>query len=373
MTFDLAPVLQVTDLTKSFSDDGKDVRAVDSVSFEVPAGTLLTLLGPSGCGKTTTMRCIAGLERPDAGSIHIDGRPVFDSENRVNVSPQDRGIGMVFQSYAIWPHMNVYQNTAFPLEVAQRRNRLGKREIRQRVHDVLDRVQLDGLARRPATDLSGGQQQRLALARALVMEPRILLLDEPLSNLDANLREDMRLELKQLQRRLGLTAVYVTHDQAEALAMSKYVAVMNNGRIEQLGRPREIYERPATAFVAEFIGTANFLPGHIVSREPGGAYLVACAAGRLFIPAAADLAVGEAVTVAIRHEQITIEKGAAPGAAWTGVVAARAYLGEAIDHVVGVGGARVRVRGNPAISIPPGTPVTLTVAEHGATLLPAEE
>ena len=262
--------LTVDGLVKTFVETaGKRglVHAVNDISFEVPSGTLLTLLGPSGCGKTTTMRCIAGLERPDAGVIRVDGRPVYSSVDNINVGPQMRDLGMVFQSYAIWPHMDVYRNAAFPLQVTRRRRGLSKSDIRDRVMNVLGRVQLENLAQRPATDLSGGQQQRLALARALVMEPSVLLLDEPLSNLDAKLREEMRLELKQLQRRLGITAIYVTHDQAEALAMSKYVAVMNEGRIEQIGRPRDIYERPATAFVASFIGTSNFFTEVQVSKK----------------------------------------------------------------------------------------------------------
>jgi iron(III) transport system ATP-binding protein len=297
---------------------------------------------------------------------------MFSRENAVDVSPQMRGLGMVFQSYAIWPHMNVYQNAAFPLEVTKRRRRLSRVEIRNRVMGVLERVRLDEMAKRPATDLSGGQQQRLALARALVMEPSVLLLDEPLSNLDAKLREEMRLELKQLQRRLGITAIYVTHDQAEALAMSKYVAVMNQGRIEQVGRPREIYERPATEFVAEFVGTSNFFTGEVVSRERGGGYVVASPAGRLFVSSAADFSVGSSVTVAIRQEQISIEKGSGPErvGVWSGVVEARAYLGEVVDHVVDVRGSKIRVRANSSISIPPGDEVTLTIAEHGTTLLP---
>jgi iron(III) transport system ATP-binding protein len=370
----LAPLV-VEGLVKTFADTGsrkKDpVEAVAGVSFEVPAGTLLTLLGPSGCGKTTTMRCVAGLERPDAGVIRVGGTTVFSAAEGVDIRPQTRGLGMVFQSYAIWPHMNVFQNAAFPLEVTRRRRGLSRSDIRQRVMSVLARVQLETLAKRPATDLSGGQQQRLALARALVMEPSVLLLDEPLSNLDAKLREEMRLELKQLQRRLGLTAIYVTHDQAEALAMSKYVAVMNEGRIEQIGRPREIYERPATAFVAEFIGTSNFLTGEIVSQEPGGAYVVATQAGRLFVDSPLDFPVGATVTVALRQEQIALEKGHAPDrvGVWSGRTEARGYLGEAMDHVVDINGIKIKTRGNPAISIPPGLDVTVTIAEQGATLL----
>ena len=226
-----------------------------------PEGKLFTLLGPSGCGKTTTLRSIAGLEKPTAGEIEVGGRLVYSSAKGIFVAPNKRNFGMVFQSYAIWPHMNVFQNVAFPLEV----RRLPKKEIRERVMRVLHAVALDELVDRDATKLSGGQQQRLALARALVMEPQLLLLDEPLSNLDAKLRDRMRSELKRLQRDLSLTTVYVTHDQSEALALSHEIAVMNEGRVVQVGTPRQIYEQPADKFVADFVGTTNFIGGTVTA------------------------------------------------------------------------------------------------------------
>ncbi len=238
---------------------GEIVKAAQDVSFTVEEGHLFTLLGPSGCGKTTTLRSIAGLERPRAGEISVKGRVVFSSAKQVFVAPNRRGFGMVFQSYAIWPHMNVFQNTAFPLEVGDRK--YSRTQVRDNVMRVLTAVQLDHLADREATMLSGGQQQRLALARALVMEPALLLLDEPLSNLDAKLREKMRFELKRLQRELQITTVYVTHDQSEALALSHQIAVMHEGRIQQIGRPRDVYERPVNQFVADFVGNTNFLEG----------------------------------------------------------------------------------------------------------------
>src|SRR3982751_6291243 len=270
-------MLEVRNLIKSFDGSrGSDTRvfAVNDVSFDVEDGELFTLLGPSGCGKTTTLRCIAGLEMPDQGEIAIDGRTLFSSERHVRVPANERGLGMVFQSYAIWPHMNVFKNVAFPLQVLPRKQRPGKRDRTERVERALKVVQLDHLAGRQATDLSGGQQQRLALARALVLEPPLLLLDEPLSNLDAKLREEMRFELKRLQRELGITGIYVTHDQVEALAMSNRVAVMRDGQIQQIDAPRVIYEQPASRFVADFIGTSNFIDGTIESRE-GESYLVA--------------------------------------------------------------------------------------------------
>src|SRR4051794_35672921 len=270
------------------------VFAVHDVSFEVKEGELFTLLGPSGCGKTTTLRSIAGLETPDDGTISLAGRVLFSAGTKIRVPANQRGLGMVFQSYAIWPHMNVFQNVAFPLEVLPRTRRPRKAQIRERVERALTAVKLDHLAGRDATALSGGQQQRLALARALVMEPKLLLLDEPLSNLDAKLREDMRFELKRLQRELGITCVYVTHDQTEALAMSNEVAVMRDGKVEQLGRPREIYETPRTRFVADFIGTSNFIDG-VVEQRAGAGYLVQTDHGSLEIPSDASHTPGDKV------------------------------------------------------------------------------
>src|SRR5438034_1230573 len=242
-------VLSVTGLCTEYVDErGQAIRAAHEVSFEVPEGKLFTLLGPSGCGKTTTLRSIAGLEKPVSGEIEVAGRIVYSSSRGIFVAPNKRNFGMVFQSYAIWPHMNVFQNVAFPLEV----RKLPKREIGEKVTRVLTAVQLAHLVDREATKLSGGQQQRLALARALVMEPQLLLLDEPLSNLDAKLRDAMRTEIKRLQRELSLTTIYVTHDQGEALALSHEIAVMNDGFIKQIGTPRPIYETPNSQFVADF-------------------------------------------------------------------------------------------------------------------------
>src|SRR5690348_8048691 len=229
-------MLTVRNLSTDYTDThGVVVNAARDVSFEVPTGKLFTLLGPSGCGKTTTLRSLAGLERPRAGEIIVDGTTVYSSAQKIFVAPNRRGFGMVFQSYAIWPHMNVYRNAAFPLEV--RRGKSSRAEIRVKVMQVLETVGLADLADREATALSGGQQQRLALARALVMEPKLLLLDEPLSNLDAKLRERMRFELKRLQRELRVTTVYVTHDQSEALALSHQIGVMREGRLVQVGTP----------------------------------------------------------------------------------------------------------------------------------------
>src|SRR5712692_7920598 len=252
-------MLQVRDLRKTYDAGRGRVQAVQDVTFTVEDGRFYTLLGPSGCGKTTTLRCIAGLERPEGGEIAVAG--VVVSNDRTFVSPHARGIGMVFQSYAIWPHMNVFENVAYPLRVAKPRP--SKAETLRAVGEALSLVGLEGLEERPAPQLSGGQQQRLALARALVRRPKLLLLDEPLSNLDAKLRERMRIELRQLQRRLRITTVYVTHDQLEALFLSHRVAVMHDGRIAQEGTPREIYQGPATGFAADFVGNATFLAGEV--------------------------------------------------------------------------------------------------------------
>ncbi len=370
-------MLTISNLIKTFEKKGKDkgdaVRAVDDVSLTVEEGQLFTLLGPSGCGKTTTLRCIAGLERPDSGVITVGDRTLYDSQRGVRLRANERGLGMVFQSYAIWPHMNVFRNVAFPLTVLPRNRRPGKRDIAERVDRVLSVCQLDHLANRQATDLSGGQQQRLALARALIMEPPLLLLDEPLSNLDAKLREDMRFELKRLQRELGITAVYVTHDQVEALAMSNVIAVMRAGVIEQLGKPRDVYERPSSRFVADFIGTSNFIKGVVDSRE-GDVYTVSTSEGVLRATSAAELSAGSPVVVSVRPEHVVIKAHdpSSDGAAnsWRGKVQTRAFLGESVDHVVTVGKIEMRARSNPTLSVAPEADVTLTLPVERCTLIP---
>jgi iron(III) transport system ATP-binding protein len=370
--------LTVRNLTKTFdasrSEKNKRVYAVNDLSIDVAEGELFTLLGPSGCGKTTTLRCIAGLEYPDAGEITLSGRLLYSSEKRVRVPANERGLGMVFQSYAIWPHMDVFHNVAFPLRVLPRRKRPTKPQMRERVERALAVVQLDQLASRQATDLSGGQQQRLALARALVMEPPLLLLDEPLSNLDAKLREEMRFELKRLQRELGITGVYVTHDQLEALAMSNRVAVMRDGKIEQVDSPRAIYESPRSRFVADFIGTSNFIDG-VVDAKENGAYVVRTADGSLRVSSDANFAVGDAVVVAARPEHIDLAMGlnGTDVNRWVGRVEARAFLGEAVDHIVSVGSREIRARCNSKISIPAPTEVTVTFHEEAFSLIPAGE
>jgi len=295
--------LEVRNLVKIF---GK-LTAVDNVSFKVEQGEVVTLLGPSGCGKTTTLRMVAGFEKPNAGEVEIAGRVVVATNRRINVPPEKRDIGMVFQSYAIWPHMTVFENVAFPLNV----RRANRQEIKRRVEETLKLVGLANFSDRPAILLSGGQQQRVSLARALVYSPSILLLDEPLSNLDAKLREQMRIELKRLQQQLGFTVLFVTHDQIEAMSLSTRLAMMNQGRIEQIGGPQEVYEHPQTPFVEDFLGRILRFRGKIVEKQQG--FDVVEFDGlknvQVRVPESIDGAeVGKRVLVAIRPEDTRIER-----------------------------------------------------------------
>jgi iron(III) transport system ATP-binding protein len=367
-------MLKASALHKEFTlHDGRIVTAMHDVGFAIEPGRLYTLLGPSGCGKTTTLRCLAGLEFPDRGRIEIGDAVVFDSDRRILVPSNRRRIGMVFQSYAIWPHMDVYENVAFPLRVGG--ERIAEAEVAARVKKALATVRMEGFERRPATRLSGGQQQRLALARALVMEPRVLLLDEPLSNLDAKLRESMRLELRRIQRELAITTVYVTHDQTEALAMSDVVAVMENGRIVQQGDPQSIYLRPATRFVAEFIGSTNLLAGTL-ARAAGGEGLVEIPSAALRCTVPNGLAAGSKVLVSIRPEDVTLRR--ANGAAApeghnriAGRVVDRVFLGSLVDHVIAAAGAEMRVWCHPSAALPQGTEVVLEIEPGRCVVLPA--
>ncbi len=333
-------MLQLTDLEKTFSSmRGERVHALDGVSLTVPEGRLFTLLGASGSGKTTTLRSIAGLERPDAGRIEIDDVVVFDGAAALFVPTHKRELGMVFQSYAIWPHMNVFENVAFPLKVRGK----GRAEIRTAVEETLATMNMEHLAKRPATLLSGGQQQRLALARAIVGRPRLLLLDEPLSNLDAKLRERMRFELKRLQSELGITTIYVTHDQTEALALSDEIAVMHDGRIVQQGSPNEIYYRPNGEYVADFIGSTNLVSATLVDRADDGTCTVSIA-GVTTRGVLVDLAAGSDVTVAMRPEAIRVEAASDARGGLPGHVRSSVFLGESTDFLIEAAGTEIRVR-----------------------------
>ena len=354
--------------TEYISDGAAPVRAARDVSFDVPEGKLFTLLGPSGCGKTTTLRSIAGLERPRSGMITLGGRAVYDSGRRVFIAPSERNIGMVFQSYAIWPHMTVYENAAFPLKVGRRK--FSGREMRDKVMRVLSIVAMDGLADRPATNLSGGQQQRLALARALAMEPQLLLLDEPMSNLDAKLRERMRFELKRIQRETGVTTVYVTHDQAEALALSHEIAVMNEGEIIQVGSPRDIYERPRSRFVADFVGRTNLLEAKVLTARGEGLYQVATALGELCAISVDPLRPGAAVTVSIRPEDIELAEQRPQGDnICAGTVSAKVFLGDTVDFQVSIGDQLILARAHPSLRIPGGDPIYLSISTEKCVAL----
>ncbi len=344
-------MLKIESLYTEYTNElGQPVKAAQDVNIDVPEGHFFTLLGPSGCGKTTTLRSIAGLERPNGGEISVNNVAVFSAKRRIFVPPNQRGFGMVFQSYAIWPHMDVFTNTAFPLQVGKKKYR--RDEIDAKVMRVLKAVQLDHLRDREATKLSGGQQQRLALARALVMEPKLLLLDEPLSNLDAKLRELMRFELKRLQRELKITTVYVTHDQSEALALSHQIAVMNAGRIQQIGSPREIYERPQTQFVADFVGTTNFVDGTVRAADgEDHFYVIETELGVLRSYSVEAVRPGQKVILSIRPEDVRLSES--PPAATVnvihGTVDQKVFLGESLDWQLKVGGRTVLSRTHPSI------------------------
>jgi ABC-type Fe3+/spermidine/putrescine transport system ATPase subunit len=320
-----AAMVELVRLGKHFGAE----RAVDDVSFAAKRGEFVTLLGPSGCGKTTTLRCIAGLERPDAGDIRIGGDLVASAACNFFLDPEQRNIGMVFQSYAVWPHMTVFDNVAYGLRV----RRVAGEALRRRTMRALELVGLAHLADRYATKLSGGQRQRVALARAIVYEPKVVLFDEPLSNLDAKLREQMRTELVRLQREVGITSIYVTHDQSEALVMSDRVVVMNGGAIQQIGDPHTIYVRPANAFVASFIGVANLMPGTLLGRSgelcemeiPLGE---GCAPLRLRAAGGERARPGQPIILSVRPEDLAVHLEAPPATA-----AANLFEGEVIDSI----------------------------------------
>ena len=312
------------------------VPAVRGVSFNVLPGEQLTLLGPSGCGKTTTLRAIAGLEQPTTGEIRIDGRVVYSSEQRINLRAEKRGLSMVFQSYAIWPHMTVFENVAYGLRV----RRTAAAELAEKVHQALDMVQMRSFASRRAAQLSGGQQQRVALARAFVFQPSVLLFDEPLSNLDAKLRADMRIELRELQHRLGITSVYVTHDLEEALAMSDRIVVMRDGLIEQTGTPDEIYRLPNSAFVADFVGSANLIRGrHRSDLDGDGLVALETAAGQIVYAMTYGRPVGTEPVVSVRtvHLKISTEPPAVAQNVWRVPVRQTVFQGDFTQVHVGWG------------------------------------
>jgi iron(III) transport system ATP-binding protein len=333
---------------------------VRGVSLAVETGQFYTLLGPSGCGKTTTLRCVAGLEEPDSGTIEVGDELVYSSDAGLWTDPFNRDIGMVFQSYAIWPHMTVFDNVAFPLR--QMKPRPARSEIHERVMRVLSLVQLDELADRPAPFLSGGQQQRLALARALVREPKVLLLDEPLSNLDAKLRDEMRTELRDLVKRLNLTTLFVTHEQIEALTMSDRIGVMKDGKIVQEGTPAEIYGKPSHPFVADFIGKTNFVKGKVstAGRDADGLISVDTEIGVLQSRITDEFSDGDDVLVVIRPECIELDSGAGSCSnVFEGTVGSLSFLGNLVDCAVNVGEQALQVQLVPPVAIQTGAVVQL--------------
>ena len=364
--------VRVGDLLKKYGD----VVAVDGLTVDFEKGTLTTLLGPSGCGKTTTLRCIAGLEKPDRGEISIGDATVFSQD--VNVPPEKRMVGIVFQSYAIWPHMTVFDNIAFPLKIRH----ASKQEVDQKVKKVMEMVRLTGMGERSATQVSGGQQQRIALARALVFDPQVLLLDEPLSNLDASLRDIVRVEVREIQRSLGITTIYVTHDQTEALSISDKVVVLRAGRVMAVGTPKEIYTRPPNEFIASFVGKANMLQGKVASM-PGvptarsGESLVLVETGlgevRCHLHGAVQAKEGDEVLFTIKPENVIIYaagRQAHEPNTFPGKVEFTSYLGAFSEVIVSVGGETIRVvKKSEELDFEGGQAVSVSFPEHFCSLL----
>ena len=331
-------IISIRSLEKTFPSNDGLVRAVNKIDLEIARNEFVVLLGPSGCGKTTTLRCVAGLERPDGGSIELNGEVVNSVTSRTFVPPERREIGMVFQSYAVWPHLNVFQNVALPL--TDGRQKLPKQQVRDRVMECLRLVRLEGLETRPVTDLSGGQQQRVALARAIVTQPMVLLMDEPLSNLDARLREEMRLELKNIATTAGVTSLYVTHDQAEALSLGDKICVMNEGKILQTGSPEEVYAKPPNHFVAEFVGEMNFIQGKVTG--PGQ---VDSPLGERSYDLPPNCQVGSAVTLAIRPQYLGLAKDPDQNSqSPEGLIVSKSYLGDAVLYEVELSGVTLTVK-----------------------------
>jgi iron(III) transport system ATP-binding protein len=325
--------IQIKNLVKEFqTHDGKGIfRAVDDVSVDIASGQFVTLLGPSGCGKTTILRMIAGFETATSGDIILDGQRIND------ITPDKRDSSMVFQSYALFPHYNVFENVAYGLV----NKKLSKDAIKEKVMQMLELVGLKGLEERSTNQLSGGQQQRVALARALVMEPAVLLFDEPLSNLDAKLRVYMRKEIRKIQQRIGLTSIYVTHDQSEAMSLSDKIIIMNKGHIEQVGSPAEIYQRPVSRFVADFIGNANFVDGVVKEVEPDGVTATVTMLGSDFVVHGqpGELTAGDLVDVVVRPEAVTLlDQGRV-----TAEVTGSTYMGAVQDYVLKIGAHELNV------------------------------
>jgi iron(III) transport system ATP-binding protein len=358
-------MLTAEGLVKSFA--GNAAPAVNGVGFEVTRNSCYALLGPSGCGKTTTLRCIAGLEHPSSGRIAIGTEVVCDAAHGILLPAHRRSIGMVFQSYAVWPHLDVFENVAYPLRVA--RPRIARSEILERTTAALQLVGMDLLAQRPTSTLSGGEQQRVALARAIVRRPALLLLDEPLASLDVRLRERMRDELRSMIERAGITTLYVTHDQSEAFVMADRIAVMSAGEIVQEGTPRELYERPRSRLVADFLGTANLLTGHVETQRSGKA-TVAVAGERILV--ATDCAPDQRVEILVRPEHIELSSArpASMENVLRGRIAHMHFLGSHCECGVALGDLTLTALARPSAEIFEGAPVWLRIDTSQCVVFP---
>lgn len=358
--------ITLRNLSKSYAAESRNIAALQQINLTIPENKIFKLLGPSGCGKTTLLRCIVGLETPDEGEIVIGDDIVFSSQKGVSLAPEKRGLGMVFQSYAIWPHMNVFDNVAYPLQT----QKVPKEEIVRRVEKTLHFVQLDGFENRPATKLSGGQQQRVALARALVAEPKVILFDEPLSNLDAKLREETRKELRRFLTDFAITAVYVTHDRMEALSLSDTMAVMKNGQIIETGSPWEIYFDSDKRFVADFIGRVNFIGGSIIESDKRAA-IVNSAIGTIVCENKKGSSAREKVTVGIRPEFIrTFLQDPGEGEnIFRGRIESLVFVGDAWEGEVRIGETLLVVRLDPTSPLKRGDDIFLYLDRRHCSLL----
>jgi ABC-type Fe3+/spermidine/putrescine transport system ATPase subunit len=357
-------LLQFDHVVKSFGA----TRVVDDISFTVAPGEFFTLLGPSGCGKTTTLRLLAGLETPDAGEITLDGRCLAAPKKGVWVPPDKRRVGMMFQSYAIWPHLTVFENVAFPLRVRRESSTV----IKKRVLETLEIVGLGGLENRGATQMSGGQQQRVALARAIVYTPSLLLLDEPLSNLDVKLREQMRTELRALQQRLNLAVVYVTHDQAEAMSLSDRIAMFNKGRLEQVGTPLEVYERPLTRFVGDFLGRTIIVRG-TMRKDAGSSWVEVENSGRIAVHTDANgqFSDGDQVRILSRPEDISLlPKGDTGPNQVAGKIERIVYMGDHLEYTISAAGRSLVLPATKKENYPVGSDIRLAFNPACVTMLP---
>ncbi len=360
--------IRIKGLTRNYYSEGKQIKALDGIDLTIPANKIFTLLGPSGCGKTTLLRCIVGLETPDGGEIYIGDDLVWSSEKNIFIPPESRGLGMVFQTYAIWPHMNVFDNVAYPLQTSK----TPKDKIRQQVAKALKFVQLEGFENRPATKLSGGQQQRVALARALVAEPKVILFDEPLSNLDAKLREETRKELRSFLTKLQITAIYVTHDRIEALALSDLIAVMRAGKIIEIGEPKKIYFNSDDKFVADFIGRANLIKGKVEKRE-GDHAVFASEIGSIVALNSQEIPVGQDAMLCIRPEFIRLApKQSTEGQnIFNGRMESLIFIGEAYEGEIRIGDTLLTTTIEPTENIVEGDSISISFDPDHCFLLSA--